>query len=369
MKLDPLVTVLMPVYNAGAFLRPTMETILGQTYRDFEFLIINDCSTDDSLETIRSFSDPRIRVHTNERNMGQTKSLNVGLPLARGKYVVVNDADDYSLPRRIETQLDFITKNPEYPVVGTSCYIMDREGKILRTFHRPTDPREIQLQFLSDTPMTHGSVIMQKDAILAMGGYNEDFRIIQDYELWSTLMRKGARVMNIPDILVVIRTFADSISFRERDAQTLENGKTIQANVQAMTGLAISLDEAVRQRHFFVAPERLSREAFEQAEQLFIREYEGLWPEIHPGQTYLREDLANRLVKPYVKLALFRFQEGKPGEARGIVLSYMNKYGRGKLPLLVWCLSFFGTSSLGHALRFYEMVQRITARKTYPLAG
>jgi glycosyltransferase involved in cell wall biosynthesis len=367
MKLDPLVTVLMPVYNAGAFLRPTMETILGQTYRDFEFLIINDCSTDDSLETIRSFSDPRIRVHTNERNMGQTKSLNVGLPLARGKYVVVNDADDYSLPRRIETQLDFITKNPEYPVVGTSCYIMDREGKILRTFHRPTDPREIQLQFLSDTPMTHGSVIMQKDAILAMGGYNEDFRIIQDYELWSTLMRKGTRVMNIPDILVVIRTFADSISFRERDAQTLENGKTIQANVQAMTGLAISLDEAVRQRHFFVAPERLSREEFEQAEQLFTREYEGLRPEIHPGQTYLQEDLANRLVKPYVKLALLRFQEGKPGEARGIVLSYMNKYGRRKLPLLVWCLSFFGTASLGHALRIYEMLQRLTARKTYPL--
>ena len=217
---SPIVTVLMPVYNAGAFLRPTLETILGQTYREFEFLIINDCSTDDSLETIRSFGDPRIRVHTNPVNMGQTKSLNVGLRLARGKYIVVNDADDYSLPKRIETQLDFIMKNPEYPVVGTSCYIMDREGKILRTFLRPTDPREIQLQFLSDTPMTHGSVIMQKDAILAMGGYNEDFRIIQDYELWSTLMRKGTRVMNIPDILVVIRTFADSISFKERDAQT-----------------------------------------------------------------------------------------------------------------------------------------------------
>ena len=366
---DPLVTVLMPVYNAGAFLRPTLETILGQTYRDFEFLIINDCSTDDSLETLRSIADPRIRIHANPVNMGQTKSLNVGLRLARGKYVVVNDADDYSLPRRIETQLDFIVKNPEYPVVGTSCYIMDREGKILRTFLRPTDPREIQMQFLSDTPMTHGSVIMQKDAILATGGYNEEFRIIQDYELWSTLMRRGLRVMNIPDILVVIRTFADSISFKERDAQTFENGRTFQANVAAMTGLTISLDEAVRQRHFFVAPERLSREEFEQAERLFTREYEGIRAGIHPGETYLRQDLANRLVKPYVKLALSSFQAGKTREARGIVMSYMKKYGRSKLPLLVWCLSFFGTASLGHAMRFYETYQGISARKTYPLAA
>ncbi len=362
---DPLVTVLMPVYNAGAFLRPTLETLLGQTYRDFEFLIVNDCSTDDSLETIRSFGDPRIRVHTNPVNMGQTKSLNVGLRLARGKYIVVNDADDYSLPRRIETQLDFITKHPEYPVVGCSCYIMDREGKILRTFLRPTDPREIQLQFLSDTPMTHGSVIMQKDAILAMGGYNEEFRIIQDYELWSTLMRKGSRVMNIPDLLVVIRTFADSISFKERDAQTLENGRTIQANVEAMTGLTISLDEAVRQRHFFVAPERLSRDDFAQAEKLFIREYEGLRAEIHPGESYLREDLANRLVKPFVKLAISRFQDGKPGEARGIVLNYMRKYGRKRLPLLVWMLSFLGASSLGRAIRFYERRQETAAGKSY----
>jgi hypothetical protein len=210
---------------------------------------------------------------------------------------------------------------------------------------------------------------MQKDAILAMGGYNEEFRIIQDYELWSSLMRKGARVMNVPDILVVIRTFADSISFTERDAQTLENGRTIRANVEAMTGLTISLDEAVRQRHFFVAPERLSREVFEQAEQLFTREYEGLRAEIHPGQTYVREDLANRLVKPYVKLAIWKSQNGKPGEARGLALRYMRRYGYKRLPLLVWALSYLGASSLGQAIRFYETRQRVAARKSCPLAA
>ena len=346
----PIVTVLMPVYNGGAFLRPTMETILGQTYREFEFLIINDCSTDDSLETIHSFGDPRIRVHTNPVNMGQTKSLNVGLRLARGKYIVVNDADDYSLPKRIETQLDFIMKNPEYPVVGTSCYIMDREGKILRTFLRPTDPREIQLQFLSDTPMTHGSVIMQKDAILARGGYNEDFRIIQDYELWSTLMRKGTRVMNIPDILVVIRTFADSISFKERDAQTLENGKTIRANVEAMTGMTISLDDAVRQRHFFVAPDRLMHDEFNRAEQ-FIR------PGIrkHPSRTEPRAGLSSARPEREAGQALCeaghgpssgKSPSGSPGEGSNETFDAMGETGS-SLPLVSVLLRQVGSGS-GH---------------------
>ena len=286
--------------------------------------------------------------------MGQTKSLNVGLRLARGKYIVVNDADDYSLPKRIETQLDFITKHPEYPVVGTSCYIMDREGKILRTFLRPTDPREIQLQFLSDTPMTHGSVIMQKDAILAMGGYNEDFRIIQDYELWSTLMRNGTRVMNVPDILVVIRTFADSISFKERDAQTIENGKTIRANVEAMTGLTISQDEAVRQRHFFVAPDRLMEMSSTGPSSLFVREYENILPARNPGRDYLQRDLSVRLVKPYAKLAMAHLRESRLREARATAARYIRRYGRSRLLLTLWCLSFFGRSALDQAMRVYE---------------
>jgi glycosyltransferase involved in cell wall biosynthesis len=369
MNSQPLVTVLMPVYNGGAFLRPTIQTILGQTYRDFEFLIINDCSTDDSLQTVLSFRDPRIRVHSNSANMGQTKSLNVGLRLASGQYIVVNDADDYSLPKRIETQLDFIVKNPEYPVVGTSCYVMDKQGQVTRTFKRPTDPREIHLQFLSDTPMTHGSVIMQKEAVLSMGGYNEEFRIIQDYELWSKLMRNGLRVMNIPEILVVIRTFADSISFKERDAQTIENGKTIQANIEAMAGIRISLEEAIRQRLFFVSPERLSGAEFHRAERLLTKAYGSLRPGIRFGEGYLRNDLAKRLLKPYAKLSMARIQQGRPLEARRIVSNYRLKYGSKKLLLLIWALSLFGPSSIGHAMRLHERYQRWTVRKSLTVSA
>jgi glycosyltransferase involved in cell wall biosynthesis len=365
---DPLVTVLMPVYNAGAYLQPTLETILGQTYRDFEFLIINDCSIDGSLETIRSLGDPRIRVHTNSVNMGQTKSLNVGLRLARGKFVVVNDADDYSLPRRIETQLDFIMKNPQYPVVGTSCYIMDGRGEIQRTFLRPTDLREIHLQYLSDTPMTHGSVIMNREAILKMGGYNEEFRIIQDYELWSTLMRNGLQVMNLPDLLVVIRTFSDSISFKQRETQTIENGKTIKVNIAAMTGIHVSLEEAIRQRLFFISPEILPPEDFNNAEQLFIREYEALRPSYRISKDYVRHDLSKRLVKPYAKLSIALLEEGRSRAARQAVGNYLIKYGPQRFMLMLWALSFLSSSTLDLTMRFYGSLKRWTGENSYSTA-
>jgi glycosyltransferase involved in cell wall biosynthesis len=362
----------MPVYNGGDYLKSAIKSILDQTYRDFEFLIINDCSTDNSLDTIRSFNDPRILVHTNEVNMGQTKSLNVGLRLARGKYVVINDADDLSLPQRIEKQLDFIQKHPEYPVVGTSCFIIDRFGKIKRIFRRPTDSREILLQILSDTPLTHGSVIMEKDVILSQGGYNEDFRICQDYELWSSLIRRGYRVANIPDMMVMIRTYADSISFKERDAQTIENGKTLLANVKSMTNLDISLDEAVRQRLFFVAPEKLTDDDFEKAEKLFIGEYKNLNSLKELGMAYTEKDLGKRLVKPYAKLALARFIEGSIGDTRKIARRYLNRNGNNHLILLIWLLSYTGRRYLNAVLSIHGKSQAISSALSqlfYPVKG
>jgi glycosyltransferase involved in cell wall biosynthesis len=359
---DPLVTVLMPVYNAGAFLRPTMETILGQTYRDFEFLIINDCSTDDSLETIRSFSDPRIRVHTNSVNMGQTKSLNVGLRLARGKYIVINDADDYSLPKRIETQLDFITKHPEYPVVGCSCNIMDREGKVRRTFHRPTDEREIMIQMLSETPMTHGAIMMDREFILSQGGYNEDFKICQDYELWSSIIRKGHRIANLPDILVTIRHFMDSLSFRERDTQLLDNARTIKANIEVLCGLEVTLENAIRQRVFFTAPESLTCEDFSAAESLFNEEYRCLRNRDAFGESFLSKNLARKLMKPFAKLAIAQSKSGRLRDARKTSLAYLKRYGFEIIPFVIWVSSFGHPRFLDLFLAVHEKLETHRAK-------
>jgi len=362
---NPLVTVLMPVYNGGEYLKLSIGSILLQTYKDFELLIINDCSTDNSMEVIQSFNDSRIVVHSNPVNMGQTKSLNAGLRLAKGRYIVVNDADDLSLPQRIEKQLDFITKHPEYPVVGCSAYIMNKNGRISRIFQKAIDQRTIQICPLSEPPLIHGSVIMNREVILGEGGYNESFRICQDYEMWSLLMRKGFHVTNLPDILVGIRHYAESLSFRESEAQTIENGRTIQANVEAFTNLTITLDEAVRQRLFLAAPERLSEEEFSKAERLFVQQYRN-----HREQIFLKTDLKKRLFKTYAKLALDAARNGRHKESRKIAYCYLVNYGFQPIAMMIFVSSFFGKKALLSLWRIYIALQKIvTVRYRFKLRG
>jgi len=361
MTTNPLVTVLMPVYNGGDYLKPAIESILGQTYRDFEFLIINDCSTDDSMEIIQSYKDPRIVIHTNTVNMGQTKSLNVGLKLAKGKYIVINDADDLSLPHRIEKQLDFVSNHPEFAVVGTSAFIMNRSGRINRVFRKPTDQQEITLGILSETPLIHGSVIMNKAMILGHGGYNEEFRIIQDFELWSSLIRKGVRVANISDILVVIRHFADSVSFKEKDAQMLENAQTLLANITALTSLRITLEEALRQRIFFFAPDFLKEGDFKKAEELFVKEYRNFNDRVLIETDFVSRNLKQKMMKPYSKMALAELQKNRSREARKIAYHFLKEYGFSVIPFLIWTISYIGRKVLDKVIYFHEKWQKNSA--------
>lgn len=358
----PLVTVLMPVYNGGEYLRFSIDSILSQTYKDFEFLIINDCSTDNSLETIMSFKDSRIVVYSNSENLGQTKSLNIGLKMARGKYVLINDADDLSLSHRIEQQLNFILNHPEFAVVGASCFIMDRSGRLKRTFHKPVDPFEISISILSDTPIIHGSVIMEKEIIIANGGYNEEFRICQDYELWSSLLRRDLRITNIPNVLVIIRHYSDSISFKEKDAQMLENGKIMCANIKALTNLRVSLEDSIRQRLFFAAPDRLSIADFEKANELFLKEYSNLNYNININQNLILNNLKRKLLKPYCKLAIFRINSGQSKESRKIMCSYLKEYGVSAMPLAIWMMSFGGKILFNKMLSYFEKWQELNAK-------
>jgi glycosyltransferase involved in cell wall biosynthesis len=358
---SPLVTVLMAVYNGGNYLKHSIESILSQTYKDFEFLIVNDCSTDNSMETIESFKDERIIVHSNKVNLGQTRSLNVGLKLSKGKYIVINDADDLSLPQRIEKQLDFILKHPQYVVVGASSFIMDQKGKIWRTFLKPTDSFEILFAVLTDNPLIHGSVIMEREIILANGGYNEDFRICQDYELWSSLLRKGFRIANMADILVVIRHYMDSISFKENTAQTLEHGKVLYENIRGLGGIEISPEEGLRQRIFFMAPEHLDKDEFARAEQLFLKAYKNIRKRVvvenHPNQRNLKK----KLMKPYAKLALAQFNNGQFKEARKIAYHFLRVYGFSLVPFAIWIVSHFGKKGLKRTLHIHEKWQKLSA--------
>jgi glycosyltransferase involved in cell wall biosynthesis len=204
-------TVLMTVYNGLPYLPEALDSILNQTHPDFEFFIIDDCSTDGSYDSIASIKDPRIRLIRNDRNIGQTKSLNKGLLLASGKYIARMDQDDIALPERLEKQISFLKKKPDVALLGTWWEIISAGGEHIRYRQCPVEHVEILDSFAIRNPFGHPCVVYHRDAVLAVGGYPEDYIFAQDRVLWM-LLAKRYRVANIPSVLVKVRCHAKRVS-------------------------------------------------------------------------------------------------------------------------------------------------------------
>ena len=151
MLVNPIVTVLMSVYNGERYLNEAIDSILAQTFTDFEFLIIDDASTDSTPKILHSYDDPRIRIVTNEENLGLTKSLNKGLALAQGEYIARMDADDISLPERLMMQLNFLIDNKTVPLVGSGAIMIDEDGKSIGKMNLPilAEDNYTHLQFIN----------------------------------------------------------------------------------------------------------------------------------------------------------------------------------------------------------------------------
>lgn len=197
----------MPVYNADLFVREAIESILSQTWSDFEFLIINDGSTDSSRKIISSFNDPRIRLIDNPSNMGLTKSLNKGLKLAKGEYIARQDADDISYPKRLERQVQFLDTNSDVALLGTQALAINEKGRPHQTnFLRiPVGMPAIRWYLMFQNAFVHSSVMFRRSIVWEkLGGYDESFERAQDYELWSRIAR-SFKVENLPDILLYHR--------------------------------------------------------------------------------------------------------------------------------------------------------------------
>jgi len=217
----PRVSVLMSVYNGERFLKSAIESILDQTFTDFEFLILDDGSTDSTWEILEKYADKdeRVLLVRNEHNIGLTRSLNKGLRLARGEYLARQDADDISLPKRLELQVKFLDMNPEVGVVGTGMEIIDENGKILRLQQPPTDHESITAELLlKNHAIGHSTVMAKLSALKEFGGYNERLPYAQDYDLWWCLSRKR-KIGNLPEILVQWRDTLGSISRKRREEQ------------------------------------------------------------------------------------------------------------------------------------------------------
>ena len=192
------VTVLMTVYNNAKYLREAVESILAQTFRDFEFLIIDDGSRDDSVEIIRGFNDRRIRLIVQEKNGGQTQTLNLGLKLARGRYIARMDADDIALPERLEKQFAFAqSAGPDFAAVGTGFVFVDSLARPIYSPQLALERADMIWRLLFTSPLAHPSVLMAKEAVLGVGGYDTTFRYMQDQILWIRLLKKGFQIHNL----------------------------------------------------------------------------------------------------------------------------------------------------------------------------
>jgi glycosyltransferase involved in cell wall biosynthesis len=210
----PLISVLLPVHNAARYVAGSIESILGQTLGDFELLILDDGSTDGSLEVLRRYAgrDPRIRL-TSRPNKGLAPSLNELIDRARGEYLARMDADDVALPERFERQVAYLRAHPECVLLGCRVRLIDPDGDPLCDWCNRQDHEALDAVFLRgemSTEISHPAIMMRRDAVLAVGKYRE-FPVIEDVDLFLRLAERG-RIANLPEVLLLYRIHAENIS-------------------------------------------------------------------------------------------------------------------------------------------------------------
>ena len=231
------ITVLMPVYNGSRYLAEAIESILNQTFTDFEFLIIDDASKDNSLDIIKSYDDSRIRLVENDHNLGQTATLNKGIKIAKGKYIARLDQDDLSLPKRLEKQVKYLEDNPNICVVGSWWENIDENNRTLKTVRLPIQAVEcgFWLFIYGEQPVGHPCVMFRATEIISLGGYNEIYNIAQDADLWLRASANNLQFANIPEVL---------LSYRIHGKQGSKNS---QADVEHNSALSTFLSEILSQ--------------------------------------------------------------------------------------------------------------------------
>lgn len=210
----PLISVIMPVYNSEKYLRASIESILNQSNGDFEFIIVNDGSTDNSKNILDSFLDSRIKSISNPSNLGNYPSRNLGFLNAKGKYICVMDSDDISYPDRLEKQAIFLEENKEIGLIGSS--IIQSNGIPL---FRSSLPEVLKILFLQNNFLFHPSLMFRRELIIKHGLlYNESYRFASDYDFIVRAMRHFP-VSIIKDILLMYRVHDSQITVRHRSDQ------------------------------------------------------------------------------------------------------------------------------------------------------
>lgn len=220
---NPKISIIMPAYNAEKYIGYAIDSILNQSFKDFEFIIIDDCSTDKTAEIIKSYGDLRIRYIKNEKNLNHPACRNIALNLARGEYVAELDADDIALPNRLKLQYDFLkNSSPVIALMGGWVEVIDKDGNKTGIKKPEQNVDLLRYKFLIKNPIVHSSIFYRKDTIKKLGGYNLNYLHCEDYELYYRILKKGYLIGNIP---------VEVVKYREHESiSTISVSRNIQLN-------------------------------------------------------------------------------------------------------------------------------------------
>lgn len=228
--MTPQVSVVMPVYNSEAYVSQAVESILAQSFDDFEFLIFDDGSTDRSLEILLDYAnrDNRIRVYA-KPHKGYTFWLNEGVQIAQGEFIARMDADDLSLSKRFAFQVDHLQKHPDCVVVGCDLLLIDSDGDPLSKLSHHVEPEALESALLNGrfNVISHPASMIRRSALLAVGGYSEKYEPIEDFHLWLQLTELG-RLSNIPKVLFQYRMHHKSVNAMQFERQRLLADKILE---------------------------------------------------------------------------------------------------------------------------------------------
>ena len=225
-------TVLMSAYNSEHFISETIDSILNQTFKDFIFLIIDDCSTDNTLKIIKEYEekDKRIEIIKNNINLGFTNSLNNGIKRIKSDYIARMDSDDICDPTRFEKQMNYMQKH-NLDICGTNLIYFDDKGELGRKKYR-----DVKDTILIESPICHASTIIKREYFDKYGGYNPEYKVAQDYDLWLKFYSKGAKFGIVPEYLFFYRQHPQ-MAKASKTKLTLKN--TIKIKLNAMKNYGI----------------------------------------------------------------------------------------------------------------------------------
>ncbi|MBE6741320.1 MAG: glycosyltransferase family 2 protein [Ruminococcaceae bacterium] len=224
----PKVSVLMGAYNCAEYVEEAIDSVLNQTFKDFEFIIVNDGSSDNTAEIVKEFEikDDRIVFIENDRNHGLAYTLNHGLEYVKGEFIIRMDGDDISKPNRFERLLEAMDENPDYDVIGSACDLFDKTG-VWGEVSLNYKPNKLDA-FYAMT-VSHATVIMKTESLRAVGGYDieTDKARAEDYDLWCRMVLNGYKLMSIPDKIYQVRWDRDNYYSRRPFKTKLETARLI----------------------------------------------------------------------------------------------------------------------------------------------